>query len=59
LVNTGISIKIAQSVDPVLPPQRYVPSVARAREDLALESWVSLEQAITKTIIWLRSNNHE
>lgn len=59
LVNTRISINIAQHAVPLLPPERYVPATARAREELALESWVSLEQSIIKTIKWLRSNSHE
>jgi nucleoside-diphosphate-sugar epimerase len=52
-------VTIAHQADPLQPPQRYVPSVERARSELALESWVSLERAIEKTIRWLRDHNYE
>ena len=54
LVEPCIAVAIAQRADPACPPQRYVPSVERARGELALESWVSLEQAIVRTVSWLR-----
>jgi len=37
--------------------QRYVPSIERARGELKLESWTSLEEAIQRTAFWLRSNS--
>jgi nucleoside-diphosphate-sugar epimerase len=56
VVNPGIEVTIAQRADPARPPQRYVPSIERARRELALESWVPLEQAIEQTIRWLRKS---
>jgi len=54
MVNPCTEVTIGQRADPACPPQRYVPSIERARAELALESWVSLEQAIEQTIRWLR-----
>jgi nucleoside-diphosphate-sugar epimerase len=48
------SVTIAQDLDSAYPPQRYVPSVERARIELGLESWISLEQAIQKTFRWTK-----
>jgi dTDP-glucose 4,6-dehydratase len=56
LVSPGIEITIAQHADLTHPPQRYVPSVERARVELSLESWVSLEQAIERTVSSLKGN---
>jgi dTDP-glucose 4,6-dehydratase len=57
LIDPGIEVTIAHQADPLQPPQRYVPSVERARSELALESWVSLERAIEETVRWLRDRN--
>jgi len=56
LVKPCIEVTIGQRADPACPPQRYVPSIERARRELALESWVPLEQAIEQTIRWLRKS---
>jgi nucleoside-diphosphate-sugar epimerase len=53
LVNPDVQIHIAQRADHTRPPQRYVPSVERARSELGLESRISLEQAIERTVSWL------
>ncbi len=36
------------------PPQRYVPSIARARDELGLDVWTSLDQALQRTLRWAR-----
>ena len=59
VVNPDIEISIAQCADSARLPQRYVPSVERARGELALEDWTPLEQAIEKTICWLRGHTLE
>lgn len=33
-------------------PERYVPSTARARAELGLEQWISLEEGIRRTAAW-------
>jgi nucleoside-diphosphate-sugar epimerase len=52
LVAPTSNVIIAQRADPSLPPPRYVPSIQRARKELALESWVSLEEAVRRTASW-------
>ncbi len=37
-----------------LPVQRYVPAVTRAREELGLEVWTPLSDAIRRTLDWAR-----
>jgi nucleoside-diphosphate-sugar epimerase len=55
LVAPRSEVTIAQRADPSKEPPRYVPSIERARKELALESWVSLEDAIQKTVRWLNN----
>jgi dTDP-glucose 4,6-dehydratase len=54
LADPGIEVTIARKADLSQPPQRYVPSVERARNELMLESWIPLEEAIQKTVRWLK-----
>ncbi|GAC1518729.1 MAG: NAD(P)-dependent oxidoreductase [Vulcanimicrobiaceae bacterium] len=50
----GSSIEIASVADPRKVPGRYVPSVARARDELGLEAWTTLEDALTRTFAYHR-----
>ena len=59
LSNPEITFTITSTADPALPPQRYVPATERARSELGLEDWISLEQAIEKTVRWLKGPKHE
>jgi nucleoside-diphosphate-sugar epimerase len=45
-------IRVAQKAVPGALPARYVPSVDRARELLALEEWTPLEEQIRRTADW-------
>ncbi len=45
-------VVIARSSVPGLPPERYVPSVKKAREDLGLDSWINLKEALHRTVKW-------
>ena len=45
-------IHIAQAQIKGRQPHQYVPSVKRAREELNLQQWVTLDNAIQKTIKW-------
>lgn len=50
------SPKIAIAKSPVSgqSAERYVPSVKKARESLDLDSWISLKEALNRTIKWNR-----
>jgi dTDP-glucose 4,6-dehydratase len=48
----GTSARIARSPVPGQPAQRYVPNVTRAREELGLRTWISLDDAIARTSDW-------
>lgn len=39
------------------PPTRYVPSIARARDELGLEVWTPLDQALRRTLCWAREHD--
>jgi dTDP-glucose 4,6-dehydratase len=49
-------IRVAQKAVPGAQPARYVPSVDRAREELGLEAWTPLEEAIQRTADWYRGH---
>ena len=51
-VNPEISVVIGQSTDPNRTPNRYVPSTARAREELGLVQTISLSQGLRRTAAW-------
>ncbi|MBN2098780.1 MAG: NAD-dependent epimerase/dehydratase family protein [Dehalococcoidia bacterium] len=51
-VNPSTEIAVARRADPSQSPQRYVPSVERARDELMLENWIPLEKAIQRTVLW-------
>ncbi len=46
------NIVIAKPPAPGRPPERYVPSIKKARENLGLDSWVNLKETLNKTIKW-------
>ncbi len=50
---------IARSSVPGLPPERYVPSVKKARESLGLIPWVNLKEALRRTIKWNQTVNQD
>jgi nucleoside-diphosphate-sugar epimerase len=54
LPEAGISI--ASNAAPGAPVQRYVPSTARAREELGLRAEVPLREAICRTYDWFSEN---
>jgi nucleoside-diphosphate-sugar epimerase len=49
-------VVITNQAEPSRQRQRYVPSIERARNELGLESRVSLEEAIERTAAWLRAS---
>jgi dTDP-glucose 4,6-dehydratase len=42
--------------EPSRAPSRYVPSIARARDELGLDAWIPFDDAIRRTWDWLRTN---
>lgn len=48
----GSEIIVANSAKPKVLPERYVPSVDRAKQDLKLKNRIPLNEAILKTIQW-------
>lgn len=50
----GLRIEVARQPVPGAPPERYVPSVRRAEEELGLQVSVSLDDAIQRTLAWHR-----
>jgi len=54
VVNPEVPVEVAQPIDPSRVPHRYVPSTARAREELGLRQTVSLDEALRRTAAWHR-----
>jgi dTDP-glucose 4,6-dehydratase len=48
----GCKVSIAKTVNPKAVPERYVPSIERARTELGLKVWTDLETSILKTLQW-------
>lgn len=53
--SSAVDVMIAREADPNAAPQRYVPSVARARESLGLQEHISLDEAIARTISYAQT----
>jgi dTDP-glucose 4,6-dehydratase len=45
-------VSIARQPNPAIASARYVPSTVRAREELGLECWIPLDEALKRTITW-------
>lgn len=52
VLNPGIKVEILGKPQPGVPPHRYIPSTARARQELGLRSETSVEDAIRRTHHW-------
>ena len=51
-IHPPAGIEMAGVPCPGAPPQRYVPSTARARAELGLDEWIALPEAIRRTAAW-------
>ncbi len=51
VINPDVKIKLHQQPKPGAKPSRYVPAITKAHEELGLEVWTSLEEAIKKSKI--------
>lgn len=54
--NDSINVEIKEQALSGAPVQRYVPSVARARDELGLQPTFDLAQSLQKTICWHREH---
>jgi dTDP-glucose 4,6-dehydratase len=48
-LGSPVKVTTAGTPQPGAQPERYVPATARAREELRLQEWISLEDAIRRT----------
>lgn len=55
-VTPALPMSIAKEKNPHAHIERYVPCTARARQELKLETWISLPDAINRTILWNQRN---
>jgi len=53
-VASKVEVIVAKQSDRQKPPERYVPSTIRAREELGLRQQIGLTEAVSRTIIWQR-----
>lgn len=53
-VAPGQNVDVARAPVPGAPVSRYVPDTRRAREELGLDEWVSLPEAVRRTAAWHR-----
>ncbi len=51
-LGSGQPVEIAGKPAPGVPAEHYVPDTARARRELGLEQWISLDEAIRRTAQW-------
>ncbi len=51
-IDPATTVEVAGRPDPSRPPERYVPSTRRAREELGLAARVALGEAIRRTATW-------
>jgi len=54
VVHPHASVEVLQRPAPGQPVERYVPSTERAREELGLEAWTRLDEAIRRTAEFYR-----
>jgi dTDP-glucose 4,6-dehydratase len=52
---TDLPISVCQVPDPNAPAPRYVPATTKARGELGLAEYTSLDAALLKTIKWSRA----
>lgn len=51
-----VAVSVAGKPVPGRAPARYVPSIARARNELGLQAWTPLPEALRRTVAWHRQN---
>ena len=58
-VNPTTVVEVASQPDPARPAHRYIPSTARARDELGLLQTVPLDEALLRTAAWYRLKSEE
>jgi dTDP-glucose 4,6-dehydratase len=53
----GATVEVAGKPDPSRPPEWYVPSTRRAREELGLEGRIPLTETVRRTAAWHRGTS--
>ena len=53
------AVEIARAAIPGVAPERYVPSVARIEQELALRPTVDLDEALRRTVAWYQHDKQE
>jgi nucleoside-diphosphate-sugar epimerase len=48
----GVDVRVARAADPRRAPDRYVPATRRACDELGLQVWVPLDEALARTARW-------
>lgn len=54
VLNPAIPVRIAQTAVPGIPPEQYVPSIQRAKEELSLRQTIDLADGLRRTAAWAR-----
>jgi nucleoside-diphosphate-sugar epimerase len=52
IVYPDCEIKMARQPFPGRPAERYIPSTRRARQELGLQEWVTLEEGVRRMVQW-------
>ena len=54
LAETGKKVQVMAVRDPQQAVERYVPDVQKAKHELGLQTWIPLDDAIHRTLQWLK-----
>ncbi len=57
--NPAPEVIISRHPVPGKKPERYIPSVKKAKKDLGLDSWIQLKDSLNKTIKWYQKKHRE
>lgn len=54
LAEPPVPVTVAKPADPLAQPSRFVPDITRARAELGLDAWISLDDGLKRTWDWVR-----
>jgi nucleoside-diphosphate-sugar epimerase len=58
LAESDKDIKVLTPCDPLKIAERYVPDIQKARHELGLKTWIPLDEAIHKTLQWVKRSKY-